>query len=161
MEKIDHVLHRSLLWAIGVLMFAMVSLTFSQVVARYLAHHSLSWSEEVGRYIFVWISFLGLAAAFQSGAHVALNLLSELLSPLPRRVLAAINALFIVGLAVALFVGGIKLMQFGLNQRSPALDTPMYLVYAVIPVSGVALGYFALRKLWITLTTKPAPSQAG
>ncbi|WP_321447193.1 TRAP transporter small permease [uncultured Cohaesibacter sp.] len=154
MEKLDTFIHRTLLWIIASLMFVMMGLTFTQVVARYLMHHSLSWSEEVGRYVFVWISFLGLAAAFRSGAHVALDILSDILSPAPRRVLAVINTSFIFILAIALFFGGIALMKFGMNQRSPALDLPMYLVYLVIPFSGIALGYFALRAVWGHLTAK-------
>jgi len=154
MERTDKILHRSLLWTIGALMFTMMTLTFAQVVFRYLLHHSLSWSEEVGRYIFVWITFLGLAAAFRSGSHVALDILAGLLPPLPRRILAVINSLFIVVLSLALVVGGVKLMEFGVNQRSPALDTPMYLIYIVIPISGVALCYFALRAVWTQLTAK-------
>nr|WP_321457937.1 TRAP transporter small permease [uncultured Cohaesibacter sp.] len=154
MEKLDKFIHRSLLWIIASLMFIMMGLTFTQVVARYLMHHSLSWSEEVGRYVFVWISFLGLAAAFRSGAHVALDILSDMLTPLPQRVLKIINTCFIFVLAIALLLGGIALMKFGMNQRSPALDLPMYFVYVVIPISGVALGYFALRAVWDLLTAK-------
>ena len=154
MEKLDKFLHRTLLWAIASLMFVMMGLTFTQVVARYLMHHSLSWSEEVGRYVFVWISFLGLAAAFRSGAHVALDILSDMLAPAPRRVLAIINTSFIALLAATLFFGGVALMKFGMRQRSPALDLPMYLVYVVIPISGVALGYFAVRSVWEHLTSK-------
>lgn len=154
MEKLDRFIYRTLLWTIASLMFIMMSLTFAQVVARYLMHHSLSWSEEVGRYVFVWISFLGLATAFRSGAHVALDILSDLLNPAPRRVLAIINTLFVVGLAVALFFGGMALMKFGMNQRSPALGLPMYTIYLVIPFSGVALGFFALRAVWTQMTAK-------
>lgn len=135
-------------------MFAMMVIIFSQVVARYVMHQSLSWSEEVGRYIFVWITFLGLAAAFKSGSHVALDLLSKSLRGIPRRVIGLINSLLVIVLAVALLVGGTKLLQFGMHQQSPALKIPMYLVYTVEPISGAIFLYFAVRALWTSLTSK-------
>ncbi|WP_337997568.1 TRAP transporter small permease [Oleispirillum naphthae] len=148
MEKFDEFLQRALLWTCAVLMFAMMTVIFSQVVARYVLHQSLSWSEEVGRYIFVWITFLGLAAAFKSGSHVALDLLAKALKGVPYRIVALIDALLIVLLAAALSISGIKLLQFGLHQESPALKIPMYYVYLVEPISGLIFLYFAIRALW-------------
>ncbi len=154
MKKFDEMLHASLLWACGILMFGMMSVIFAQVVARYVMHQSLSWSEEVGRYIFVWISFLGLAAAFKSGSHVALDLLTKSLTRVPRRALEFFNGALVVVLASALLVSGIRLLEFGMRQRSPALNIPMAFVYVVEPVSGLLLLYFSLRALWLSATAR-------
>ncbi|WP_371348616.1 TRAP transporter small permease [Ancylobacter sp. IITR112] len=148
MDKLDRLLHIFLLWAIGALMFAMMGVTFAQVVSRYVFANSLSWSEELGRYIFVWITFLGMAAAFQSKAHIALDFLLSLLPAKPSRALNVVNALLVAAVGVALVVGGASLIKFGLHQRSAALGLPMYYVYTVIPFSGAALTYFALRAAW-------------
>lgn len=160
MEKLDRFLHKFLLWAIAALIFTMMVVTFSQVVARYALANSLSWSEEVGRYIFVWITFLGMAAAFQSRAHVALDFLVGLLPARPSKALTIFNALLVAVAGAALVIGGLSLIKFGLNQRSAALGLPMYLVYVVIPFSGVALCYFALRQAWLHATST-APAQAS
>ncbi|MCK0195342.1 TRAP transporter small permease [Ancylobacter sp. 6x-1] len=148
MENLDRLLHVTLLWIIGALIFAMMLVTFGQVIARYALANSLSWSEELGRYIFVWITFLGMAAAFQSRAHVALDFLMSLLPVKPSHALAVFNTLLVAIVGVTLLVGGISLMRFGLNQRSAALGIPMYYVYVVIPFSGAMLAYFALRATW-------------
>jgi|TARA_R100000049_G_C1926944_1_gene71264 TRAP-type transport system small permease protein len=153
LDKLDRLIHIILLWAIGALIFAMMTVTFSQVVARYLLAHSLSWSEELGRYIFVWITFLGLAAAFQSKAHVALDFVATLLPAAPSRVLRVVNALLVAGVGLALIIGGQALIGFGMNQRSAALGLPMYTVYSVIPFSGAMLLYFALRDAWRLATS--------
>lgn len=154
MKKFDEVLQTSLLWACGLLMFGMMSVIFAQVVARYVMHQSLSWSEEVGRYIFVWISFLGLAAAFKSGSHVALDLLTKSLARAPRRALELFNGALVAVLASALLISGIRLLEFGTRQHSAALNIPMAYVYIVEPVSGLILLYFSLRALWLTATAK-------
>ncbi len=154
MDKLDRLIHIFLLWVIGTLMFAMMGVTFAQVISRYLFASSLSWSEELGRYIFVWITFLGMAAAFQSKAHIALDFLLTLLPARPSRALNVFNALLVAIVGAALVVGGASLIKFGLNQRSAALGLPMYYVYAVIPFSGAALFYFALRAAWQRCTTR-------
>lgn len=153
LDKLDRLIHIFLLWAIGALMFAMMGVTFAQVVSRYVFENSLSWSEELGRYIFVWITFLGMAAAFQSKAHIALDFLVSLLPARPSRGLAALNTLLVAVVGLALVVGGLSLIQFGLHQRSAALGLPMYYVYTVIPFSGAALLYFALRATWKNMTS--------
>ncbi len=129
-------------------MFAMMGIIFSQVVARYVFHHSLTWSEEVGRYIFVWISFLGMAAAFKAGSHVALDLLVKYLKGFSRKTLEMVNGALVVVLSSAIMYSGIKLFYLGMRQKSPALKLPMHWVYIVVPVSGAILLYFALRALW-------------
>lgn len=148
LKKFDAWLHAALLWACGLLMFGMMSIIFSQVVARYVFRQSLSWSEEVGRYVFVWITFLGLAAAFKSGSHVALDLLVKSLGPAWRRKLEILNGILVVLLASSLLWSGVRLLEFGMRQRSPALGIPMAWVYIVEPVSGAILLYFSLRALW-------------
>lgn len=148
LNKLDAWLHAALLWACGLLMFAMMSITFSQVVARYVFRYSLSWSEEVGRYVFVWITFLGLAAAFKSGSHIALDLLVKALGPGWRHRLELLNGTLVVLLASSLLVSGVRLLEFGMRQKSSALGIPMATIYIVEPISGALLLYFSLRALW-------------
>ena len=154
MKKIDDFLFSLLCHACGILMFGMMSIIFVQVVARYAFHHSLSWSEEVGRYIFVWISFLGMVAAFKYGSHVSLDLLLQHLKGYPRKALLYINGLLILIMSSAIFWSGVKLFQLGTRQMSPALKLPMHLVYLVVPVSGLLLVYFSARALWISFHTE-------
>jgi TRAP-type C4-dicarboxylate transport system permease small subunit len=147
LKKFDELLFKLLCWTCGILIFAMMVVTFSQVLARYAFQHSLSWSEEVGRFIFVWISFLGMAACFKSGAHVALDLLVKYLTGFSRKTLEIVNGILTVLLSSAIFVSGISLFQLGTRQQSPALNIPMQWIYIVVPVSGLLLLYFSIRIL--------------
>lgn len=126
----------------------MMGIIFGQVVARYILHNSLTWSEEIGRYIFVWIAFLGMAAAFKQGAHVSLDLLLKYLTGVPRKVLELVNGLLVAVLASTILLSGINLFYLGMRQKSPALKLPMHWVYIVVPVSGFFLLYFSIRYLW-------------
>jgi TRAP-type C4-dicarboxylate transport system permease small subunit len=147
-NKFDELLFKCLCWTCGILIFAMMVVTFSQVLARYAFQHSLSWSEEVGRFIFVWIAFLGMAACFKSAAHVALDLLVKYLTGFHRKTLEIVNGILIMVLSSAIFVSGISLFLLGMRQNSPALNIPMQWVYIVVPVSGLILLYFSIRVLW-------------
>lgn len=147
LKKLDAALFTCLCWAIGILLFGMMTIISVQVIARYVFNYSLSWSEEIGRYCFVWISFLGFAAAFKSGAHIALDVLLKMLRGVPYMTLKLINGFLTVALSLTILISGIKLVQLGVRQKSPALDMPMHLVYLVVPACGLFLLYFSLRAL--------------
>jgi TRAP-type C4-dicarboxylate transport system permease small subunit len=159
LEKFDHGLNTGLRIICGILMFAMMVIIFSQVIARYAFNRSLSWSEEVGRYIFVWISFLGLAAAYKQGAHVALDLLLKSLKGAARRTLEMVNIVLIIVLSSAIIISGFKLFQVGMRQKSTALKLPMHWVFIVVPVCGILLLYFSLRNLGVLLAKKDKGEQ--
>ena len=81
MEKIDKFIVKALYYACSILMFFMAAIITAQVLSRYIAGNPLTWSEELGRYIFVWMSFLGMAVAIRHGSHVALDILVTVLIP--------------------------------------------------------------------------------
>jgi TRAP-type C4-dicarboxylate transport system permease small subunit len=137
-------------------------LVFSQVIARYALHNSLSWSEEVSRYIFVWISFLGLVAAYKAGSHVALDILIKSLKGIARKTLEIVNNTLILILSSAILISGMKLFQVGMRQKSPALKLPMHWVYIIVPVSGLLLLYFSLRTFIVCLhPAQPAQKEGN
>lgn len=149
MKTFDEFLYKFARGICGLLMAAMLVLIFSQVMARYVFQYSLTWSEEIGRYIFVWITFLGAAVAYRSGSHVALDLLCNVLSGVPRKILVLVNDILVVALASAVTYSGYKLFLLGMRQKSPALKIPMQWVYIIIPISGLILLFFALRVIWL------------
>ena len=64
---------RLLVLIASLLIAATVSLTFGQVVLRYLFNNPQTWAEEIGRYLFVWITFLGAAVAFRRDTHIRVD----------------------------------------------------------------------------------------
>jgi len=150
LEKVDKFIFKVLCWACAALMFSMMALIFTQVIARYVFNNSLTWSEEVGRYIFVWMSFLGLAAVYYKGSHISLNfLLDKLSGPYKKSLRIFIDSLTIF-LSCVIIMGGYRLVELGMRQRSAALRLPMHMVYIVLPISGILLLYFALRRFYAT-----------
>jgi TRAP-type C4-dicarboxylate transport system permease small subunit len=118
-----------------------------QVITRFVLGDPSSFTEELARYLLIWIGVLGAGYAVGQRAHLALELLPERLEGASLRRLEYV----IVGCvgAFALFVmvgGGLRLvyLQFMLGQTSPSLGWPLGVVYAVVPLSGLVMLAYAV-----------------
>jgi len=121
------------------LLVVMVVVVFTQVFFRFVVERPLPWSEEVARYIMVWLTFLGAALAVEKRAHAVVEMFVKWF-PRPVRVGMALLAMA----ASCLFYGlmtyyGARLITHSMTQFSPVLQLPMGYVYVVIPLSGVML----------------------
>lgn len=124
----------------AVFMLAILSLTFSQVLLRYVFNHPVTWIEEISRYLFVWIVFLGSATAFRVGAHIKVDIFEGRERP----VLQLLRALITAGALALLLWSG--LLVAWRNRATPSYtlpDFPAVLFYGAVPVA-VALMLFAL-----------------
>ena len=109
------------------------------VLTRHLLGNQASWTEELARFLLIWIGLLG--AAWASGKRMHLSI--DLLKKQPERFIDGCVIAFALAVMV---VGGANLMRITaeLGQQSPALGLPMYLVYGVIPLSGLLIIYYRL-----------------
>lgn len=148
MDKIDHIIFKTLCIIVSALMFGMMVLIGAQVFFRYIIGQSLTWSEELGRFMFIWMSFLGSCAAYYKGSHVALDLFVRNVKGLPKKIITIIIELFTLGFASALIVSGYNMVQVGALQRSPSLSVQMNIVFIVLPLSGALIFYFCSRKMY-------------
>ena len=115
-------------------------LVFTQVVFRYVLSSSLSWTEEVTRYLLVWTVFMGGAYCVKEKAHVGVEAFTYLLPKKARKVLAIVVMIGCVVLCSVIFKVGVDIVISLLTkmQVSPVLRIPMAYLYAAIPV-GMAL----------------------
>ena len=138
-----------LLKAFGfVLMLVMVTVTFAQVLARYAFSNSLSWSDEVGRYTFVWMTFIGAAIAVRNRQHVAFDALIKTLPRAARKLCLIASYLSMMIFTAVLIYGGFKFVARGSRQISSALEIPMNYVYIVLPVGGVLILAYLLKNFY-------------
>ena len=120
------------------LVVAMTVVVFLQVFYRYLLTQPLYWSEELARYLFVWLSILGATLGLQKSGHFGLDIFYRRLPEKSRRYARyAIHVLMGVVIFVILFQG-VMLVQKTADQVSPAMEIPMSWAYACLPV-GAAL----------------------
>jgi len=130
-----------LLFALGLSMALLVAV---QVFCRYVLNSSLFWSEELARYLLVWLSFLGATVAYYRGLHPGIDVLTSRL-PRPARLFAhRFVQLVTMSLALVMIVAGIRFAWFVRHQISPALSLPKWTVLTVIPTSGLLLLLYGL-----------------
>ena len=117
----------------------MTVMIFLQVIYRYVIGDSLSFSEELARYMFIWSVAMGSALALKTRSHIGVEILVECLPKTvayPAKVVAsALNLLFF---AILIWYGFEMVMET-MDQESAAFELPMGYVYLAVPLSGIVL----------------------
>jgi TRAP-type C4-dicarboxylate transport system permease small subunit len=113
-----------------------VFLIFFQVIMRYIFGNSLSWSEELARYLFIWYTWIGTSLAIRERRHIRIEILTDFLSERAKLRLEIVVLLLWAGFAAFLAVKGVEVGKLLLRsgQSSPALEIPMAFAYAAVPV---------------------------
>ena len=116
------------------------------VFTRYALGSQASWSEELARFLLIWIGVLGAAYASGQGMHLAIDLMKK---EQKSNLSLLINCLIIAFAFCVMIIGGGRLIYITnvLEQLSPALRLPMSVVYAVIPISGLLIIYYKVSDL--------------
>ena len=117
----------------------MVVVVFLQVIFRFIIKSSLAWSEEMARYLLIWITFLGASIGIKRKSHigveVVVNLFPEKMQQWIRIITNAITMVFFI----ALMTWGRRLLIIVSKQRSPAMEISMAIPYAAILVSSALI----------------------
>lgn len=136
MGSVSDTLNKGAEYLLVGLMGCISLLIFVQVVFRYGFNHSLYWSEEIGRYTLVWITFIGASVGFKKKAHVGVDFLFKAFNENIKKWLTLISDITIFLLALILLVYGIKVAIFVHSQTSAALLISMSYPYSAIWVGG-------------------------
>lgn len=147
MTKIDRFLEHFL----ALLMVLMVVDVTWQVVTRFVLSQPSSFTEEIARFLLIWIGVLGAAYAYRKRAHLGLDLLTSKMAPAARRRANVVANLCCFGFAASVMVfGGINLvaLTLDLRQTSAALQVPIGYIYTVIPISGLLICLYALNNIF-------------
>lgn len=139
------------------LMIVMLGCVVWQVIARYGLSMSTSFSDELSRFLFIWVSLLGAAYVLGKRGHIAITGLTDLAPPRARLgfELLAMGLVLVFTVAVLIFGGWLLVDKaLRLGQISPAMQIPVGYVYLVIPLSGVLTVFYTLLLLAETLSGK-------
>lgn len=132
-------------WTLIVMVGVLVIIIFAQVFTRYVMGHALYWSEELGKFIFVWMSWLGVSAGIKEKEHIQVKLFPALLHKKglfksEQVVYILINTLWFITSVVVLIYGlGIIEGQMQTGVYGASTGIPMWIAYLCIPVSAVVV----------------------
>jgi len=126
------------------MLIIMSIVVFVQVIFRFVLKSSLPWSEELCRYLLVYVSFLGGAYGVKTGAHLGVEAVTLMMPKKMRKVVEIIVLLLGMALCGILLKLGIDIVakQFQRMQYSPAMRIPMAYAYMAIPIGMV---FFIIR----------------
>lgn len=133
------------------LMAAMVLNVLWQVASRYIFQSPSNFTDELSRYLLIWVSLLGASYVAGKKLHLAIDIIPQKLEGKDER-----NLNFLINILVALFAllvmvwGGINLVYITLKleQISSALNIPLGYVYVVVPLSGLFIVYYSIVNLF-------------
>ena len=131
--------------ALVIIMAVMVVNVLWQVFSRYIVGIPSSFTDELARYLMIWVGILGAAYVSGRNMHVAIDVLPSRAGKKTQKKLLGMVYVFIILFALlAMVVGGSRLVyiSFLLGQKSPALQIPLAFVYTVIPISGLLIIYY-------------------
>ncbi len=131
---------------IGALLATTSLILFANVVARYVFNWGVPWAEELVRYEIIWMVFIGGSVAARKGIHIGVDILVNFSPPALRRpITVIINAISLVFCIFLVILGSDLAAQTKMfGQVTPALEAPMWVVQAAIPLGG---GLMAVRFL--------------
>lgn len=138
-------------WVLAIILAAMVLDVVWGVFTRYLLDSQSSWTDELARFLLVWLSILGAAYASGKKLHIAIDLWPQNLDPKKKNYLNLIVHSVVLIFAVSVFlIGGLRYVyiSFALGQTSPALQLPIGFVNMVLPISGIFILYYKLSELF-------------
>jgi TRAP-type transport system small permease protein len=130
----------------------MVVMVFGNVVLRYAFNSGIAVSEELSRWLFVWMTFLGAIVALKENGHLGTDMLVSRLGRRGKQVCLAVSQLLMLGVTWMLLQGSLAQAKINLDVEAPVTGAPMAVVYAAGVVFAVPALLLLLMQLWKTLS---------
>jgi len=135
-----------LYWFSFIAMMVMLVTIFAQVITRYGFGYTPEWSEELARYLFVYVVFLGSALIMGESGHLSVEFLpNHFKGTFVGKLLTLLSLVCGYVFVAILLTQGAKMVQVMTFQESPGLEISMSYVYAVIPVSASLMLLYLIR----------------
>jgi len=145
---------RVLTAVIVALMAAMVVLVFGNVVLRYVANSGITVSEELSRWFFVWMTFLGAVVGLQERAHLGTDLLIGRLGRSGKRACLLVSQLLMLWVTWLIFQGSLAQTRISWEVQAPVSELSMAWLSGVGVVFAVLTAPILLLDLWRTATDR-------
>jgi TRAP-type transport system small permease protein len=136
----------------AVLLALMVVLVFGNVVLRYALNSGITVSEEVSRWLFVWLTFLGAVVAIHDNGHLGTDMLVGRLSARGRRICLVIAQVAMLYVTWLLFSGSLAQARINWDVEAPVTGASMAIFYGSGVVFAVAAGFLLAYQLWRTVS---------
>lgn len=126
---------------IFILVILLLILSLFQIFARYIFNFSIAWTEELSRYIFIWMVLLSGFFTIQEKLNIRLDIISNLFTSSYRKWLNICIDILTAMFLLSVFIFGVKysIFIFSMGQRTPALNIPKGYVYMALPIGSLLM----------------------
>ncbi|MFN4089470.1 MAG: TRAP transporter small permease [Alphaproteobacteria bacterium] len=145
----------------AVFMATIVAVTAFQVTNRFLIQYPFTWTEEIARFLAVWVCLLGAARCVREGSHIEIDLLFKALPARVQWVLSIVIHLIFLMMCWVLIKYTWMVLPIVARQTSPAAMLPMSYVYLATPVSAAIMAFYLVDNLIRILGQWRRPVAAG
>ncbi|MEO8640166.1 TRAP transporter small permease [Pseudomonas sp.] len=146
--RINDKLYMSCIWVAGLSVLAIALIIPWGVFARYVLGTGSSWPEPTAILLMIVFTFIGAAASYRAGAHMAVAMLTDRMPPEVRQAMSIVSQLLMATICLFMAIWGTKLCMSTWNQFMSALPTlRVGITYMPIPIGGVLTLVFVLEKL--------------
>jgi len=133
---------------LAALLLGMVLMVFGNVVLRYAFNSGISVSEELSRFFFVWLTFIGAVLAAHEGAHLGVDMLVARLPRAGRVICLVVCELLTLLVCAMLFWGTWRQHEINATNAAPITGIPMSWIFGLGYFTSLGIGLHALGKLW-------------
>jgi TRAP-type C4-dicarboxylate transport system permease small subunit len=135
-----------------VALVAMVIMVFGNVVLRYGFNSGITVSDEMSRYCFIWLTYIGAMIAMREGEHLGVDTLVKHLSRFGKQVCLFLSEALMLLVNVLFFIGTFKMHDLQVTNVSPVVGISMIWIYGIGYVVAVVMALFNLSVLWRLVT---------
>lgn len=152
MSRIGTFFFKGLEGLMVLLLAAMVVMVFGNVVLRYLFDTGIDVSEELSRFFFVWLTFVGAVVVGRENAHLGVETLVSKLGDNGRKVCMVLSDLFVILCCVIFFWGTWQQAEINASNYAPITEISMLWVYGIGYFTSLGLGLMAVLRVMRVLT---------
>jgi TRAP-type transport system small permease protein len=133
-------------------LLAMVGMVFGNVVMRYAFNSGIQVSEELSRYAFIWLTYLGAMVAMRDGGHLGVDTLFKHLPLLGKKVCVFLSEALMLLMNAMFLWGTYKMHELQVTNISPVVGISMIWIYGVGYLVAPVMAAFNIHKLFLLLT---------
>jgi len=146
--------------ALAILLAAMSILVLGNVILRYIFHSGIMWSEEMSRYLFVWMIIIGIIVAFKENLHFGVDIVTKALPKTTQKVFAIVSNIIILYILWILLKGSWEMTMLNINTTAPVTGLPLKFVYGGGMVLSISIIVLVVKNIVLILTNREDPSKS-
>ncbi|MFD1606968.1 TRAP transporter small permease [Oceanobacillus luteolus] len=137
-------------WVLIISLIILVLIVFVQVLSRYFLNYSFAWSEEIARYILIWVAWISVSYSIRRQEHLRIEFLKDRFSPTVQKYIELVVLILWFLFAIFLAIEGTNVI-LGIQssgQTSPSIGMPMWIAYLAIPVGGLLMTIRLIQQVY-------------